>query len=501
MRLSAMTQMKTMTSAAIVTALTMSAAVMARPVAAQTPVPAPPPAPPVPPSFNLSIQAVDEARERAHDAAARAHEAAERVRVAGEHVRIDADQIRTEVERAMAQHNLSLDLHDLNLDALHDLNLDALHDLELRMDHVNRLDFELAVNAFQRTAVPAPVPPTPPTAPERPRSAPAPFTRVSIDIGPMGLYEEARASINSGRYDRALEQLNRLIQRSDGKPNAIAERVDAAMYWKAYTQLKLASTADALSTLQDLQKKYSDSRWIKDARALELEARQASGQGVSPESLNSEELKLLALRGLMNSDPDKALPQIQQLMNGNSSVTVKENALFVLSQSQSPRARDIIVDTAKSGSNPDVQLRAIRYLGVMRSTDNRQVLGDVYKSSNDTAVKRAVIQAFRSAGSADALNELARSERDAELKRSIISSLGNMERTRSGDMLKSLYGSDSNAEVRKAIVTALSQQRNDTALIDLARAEKDPTLKRQMVTYLSNMKTKEATDYMIELLK
>ena len=54
---------------------------------------------------------------------------------------------------------------------------------------------------------------------------------------------------------------------------------------------------------------------------------------------------------------------------------------------------------------------------------------------------------------------------------------------------------------RAAIVTALGQQRNDTALIELARAEKDPTLKKQMVTYLSTMRTKESTDYMIELLK
>jgi len=264
--------------------------------------------------------------------------------------------------------------------------------------------------------------------------------RVSIDFAPMSLYDQARVSINAGRYDRALEELNRLIQRSDGKPTAIADRVDASMYWKAYTQMKLQATADALATLQDLQKKYAESRWIKDAKALELEVRQASGQGVSPEAQNTEELKLLALRGLMNSDPDKALPMIQQLMTGNSSVTVKENALFVLSQSQSPRARDIILDTARNGSNPDVQLRAVKYLGMMRSTDTRPVLADVYKSTSDTAVKRAVI-------------------------------------------------------------AALGRQQNDTALIELARAEKDPALKKQIVTYLSNMKTKDATDYMLELLK
>jgi len=388
---------------------------------------------------------------------------------------------------------------------------EALHHVQMSRDaveaidhlHASRPHLEWALNGQQPVAIPAPVPPTvprPPAPPPRPGTAMV-APRVAVEFGPMSLYDEARSSINAGRYERALDQLNRLIQRSDGKPTALAERVDAAMYWKAYTQIKLQSTADALTTLQDLQKKYSESRWIKDAKALELEARQASGQGVSPEAQNTEELKLLALRGVMNSDPDKALPMIQQLMNGNSSVTVKENALFVLSQSQSPRARDIIVDTARNGSNPDVQLRAVKYLGVMRSTDNRQVLGDVYKNTNDSAVKRAVIQAYRSAGSADALNDLARNEKDVELKRSIISSLGNMERAKSGDTLKSLFGSDVNSETRKAIVTALAQQRNDTVLIDLARAEKDPTLKKQMVTYLSTMRTKESTDYMIELLK
>jgi len=466
-----MTQ-KTMKSVVITTALTLSAAALPRVAAAQTPVPEAPMAAPL----NRSIQAaVEEAMERAQDAA-------ERARVAGERAHIDAERFRIEIERSLAEHPLDLDR------------------FELELPHAPHLDLDLALNGIPQRSVPVPAPPTAPRAPAPP-GVPPPMPRVSIEFGPMNLYDEARASINSGRYERALEQLTRLIQRSDGKPTAIADRVDAAMYWKAYTQMKLQTTAEALTTLQDLQKKYADSRWIKDAKALELEVRQASGQGVSPEAQNTEELKLLALRGLMNSDPDQALPMIKQLMTGNSSVTVKENALFVLSQSQSPRAREIIVDTARNGSNPDVQLRAVRYLGMMRTGDNRQVLGDVYKNTNDTAVKRAVIQAYRSAGAADALNDLARSEKDAELKRSIISTLGNMERAKSGDTLRSLYGSDTNSDTRKAIVSALGQQRNDTALIELARAEKDPTLKKQMVTYLSTMRTKESTDYMIELLK
>ena len=45
------------------------------------------------------------------------------------------------------------------------------------------------------------------------------------------------------------------------------------------------------------------------------------------------------------------------------------------------------------------------------------------------------------------------------------------------------------------------KQRNAKALVDLARAEKDPAVKRDLVQKLSVMRAPEATDYMLELLK
>src|SRR5262245_51361715 len=150
-----------------------------------------------------------------------------------------------------------------------------------------------------------PFPPTPPRPPN---------VNVRLDFpGPAsGLYDSAHELINSGRYDRALDQLNRLINQYDNKPNAVENRVDAALYWKSYVQLKEGNYPESLATLGDLQKRYNDSRWIRDARALEVEVRQASGQRVAPEGQSDEELKLLALRGLMQADPDRALPQIEQ---------------------------------------------------------------------------------------------------------------------------------------------------------------------------------------------
>jgi HEAT repeat protein len=388
-----------------------------------------------------------------------------------------------------------------------------------------------------------------------PKPNPEPRTRIRVATGRDAgdLYEQARELIDSGRYERALETLDRIA----AAPNST--RADAALYWKAYAQWKLDQRADALATLADMRKRFPQSRWAKDSQALDVEIRQASGQAVSPDSQASEELKLLALRGLMNSDPDRAIPMIEQLLAGPSTVRVKENALFVLSQSRSSRARDIIAGAAKGSVNPDLQLRAIRYLGAIGGPENRQVLDDAYRATTDVAVKRAVIRSFGAAGdrqrllalaksekepelrgeaarslgamnataeldelyisetspevknqiirgmvasgNVGSLTKLATSEKDPALKRTAIRNLGAMGSAKTSETLRSIYTGDTNPEVRTAVIEALFIQQNATALVALARAEKDPAMKRRIVERLSIMKSKEASDYMLELLK
>jgi len=319
--------------------------------------------------------------------------------------------------------------------------------------------------------------------------------------GADALYDQARSLIDRERYDDALRRLNDLIDRFQNRDKPLENRVDAAFYWKAYTLGKEQQFADALTTLADMQKRFADSRWVKDAKALELELRQSSGQAVSPDGQSNDELKLLALRGVMRSDPDRAVPMIEQLLAGNSSVNVNENALFLLSQSQAPKAREIITNAARSSTNPDLQLRAVRYLGVMRTPEAAQTLSDIYKNTNDSAVKRAIMQSLIASGNTDRVIDIARNEKDPEMRRTAIRTLGSMNAAKSGDALRSMYASETSPESKKDIVNALYAQRNAALLVDLARAEKDPAMKKEIVSRLSTMRVKEATDYMLELLK
>ncbi len=396
------------------------------------------------------------------------------------------------------------------------------------------------------------IPPMPPMDLETMRLF-APFA-LAGEQSPDDLYDDARNLIEEGKYERALDRLNRLIGMS-------STRTDAALYWKVYSLAKVGQGTDALNTLADLERRFKDSRWTKSAKALEVEIRQASGQPMSPETQNDEELKLYALRGLMANDPERALPMIEKLLAGTSSIKVKEQALFVLSQTRSTRARDLIAGIAKGGANPDLQLRAIRYIGMMGGAENRQILDEAYRASADPAVKRSIIRSFMTSGdrtrllalaktekddalrseavrqlgnmragaelselyqsestpevrkqilqglfnggSLDKMIELAKTEKDPELKKAAIRYLG-MSRKDSGgsaEALAAIYASDASGDVRKSVINALYTQNNAKTLVDLARAEKSLDLKKDIVAKLSTMKSKEAVDYMLELLK
>jgi TolA-binding protein len=317
-----------------------------------------------------------------------------------------------------------------------------------------------------------------------------------IDVD--AIYEQAREAIERSRFDIAIQDLDRVLM------DSAKTRADAAMYWKAYSQSRIAESQAALKTIQDLTKEFANSPWAKDAKALAVEIQAANGQPVSAELQNDEELKLLALRGVMQADPDKGVPIIEKMLAGGGSPRVRDRALFVLSQSRSARAREIMLNTAKNNNNPELQRSAIKYLGMMGGAEDREALNGIYRSATDPAVKRAIVASYFMSGNIERMIDLAKNEKDPDLRRTAIRNLGMMNRQNgasTSDALVSIYKADSSIDIRRQVVNSLFMQHNARALVELARAEKDPSMKKELVSKLSTMKAPEATDYMLELLK
>ena len=103
---------------------------------------------------------------------------------------------------------------------------------------------------------------------------------------------------------------------------------------------------------------------------------------MTPEAESDEDLKLMAINGLVQSDPERALPLVENLLKTSSSPKLKERALFVLAQSNTPRGKQVLEQVARGGAgNPDLQLKAVSYISASsKRTDNKQLLWEIYSS-------------------------------------------------------------------------------------------------------------------------
>ncbi len=316
-------------------------------------------------------------------------------------------------------------------------------------------------------------------------------------------YERGQSALDRRRWDEALNYFNQAAAKG-------GNRADGALYWKAYTLNRLGRREDALAAIAELRKSYSSSRWLDDARALELEVKQASGQPVSPESQSDEELKLMALNGLMQSDPDRAMPALEGLLKSAQPPRLKDRALFVLAQSDSPKAQQMLEQVARGSlGNPDLQVKAINYMGAARRGANRRnagqtgeisrsLLNSIYSSSNDVNVKRAILGYMATQGDNEGLLQVAKTEKSPELRADAIR---RMRAGSTGDALAGLYAGEQDKEVKRTIVGALQSQNNVKAMVAAARSEKDPEMVRYIVSRLAGMKSPEAADYLMEIIK
>jgi len=364
-------------------------------------------------------------------------------------------------------------------------------------------------------------------------------------------YEEGTDAIDEEEWPRAVRQFDRVIAMA-------GKRADAALYWKAYALSREGRRSDALTAIAQLKTAAPKSRWLDDAKALEIEIGQGSGQRPVVESQSDEELKLIAINSLMHRDSDQAVPMLEKFLTGSASVKLKKKALFVLSQGGSPRAREVVTEIARGRRNPQLQSEALKYLGLFGGEQSRAVLAEIYAGSSDLGVKKEILHSFMLSGdkvrvvaaargekdpvlrdaavktlgimgaqdelwqlyqsetsmpvrkgilqalfiggAVDKLTEALRVERDPTLRAAAIHNLGLVGGSKSGGVLVAAYKSEPDPAVKKKVMHALFLQGNASALVQIARGESNADLRKSAVHWLSLMNSKEATAYMMEVL-
>src|SRR5271167_4162279 len=270
-------------------------------------------------------------------------------------------------------------------------------------------------------------------------------------------YKSGRSALDAGQWDQAIAFFDASI--SHHSPVA-----DGALYWKAYAQNRAGRRDQALAAIALLRKSYPSSRWVNDAQALEVEIRANSGDPVNPNAESNEDLKVIALNSLMQSDPNQAFPILQKILQNNNSLKVKEKALFVLTQSSSPQSQKLLGDVARGSSSPELQRKAIQYMGMMGSEESRKQLTSIYESTSDVEIKHAILKSFMISGSRAFLLNVAKKETNPELQRDAIRQLA---LTGGQDELWQLYQSTNSVDQRGEILKSMFLSGNSTRLVEV----------------------------------
>ncbi len=273
---------------------------------------------------------------------------------------------------------------------------------------------------------------------------------------------------------------------------------------------------------------------------------------------NDDDVKLTALYGLRDTNPAVALPLIEKFLVSDASLTSKKRALGILEDMDSVAAREMMGRIARGQLNPALQDDAIRKIGDSGKPDAIEVLTEIYTSSANIEVKKSILRAFANADDKKHLFELAKNEKDpvlraeavrqlgnmdareslsqlygtetsvevkaqilralgncdaaeqlgqilqnessSDLRLAAVRALGNVDTERASTVLSVQYEKEKNSAVRQGILRAFANQDNAKALIAVARKETDMELRKFAVQQLSNMDSKEATAYLLEIL-
>jgi tetratricopeptide (TPR) repeat protein len=393
------------------------------------------------------------------------------------------------------------------------------------------------------------------------------------------LYAQANDALNNGNYQDAAAKFSQVAGMK-------ARKADGALYWKAYALNKMGNRTDAAATVAQLRSQYPKSTWLKDATAMEMEWRgggaptggisggvkggvrggvgvgvgsgRGRGRGELDEENGEDDIKSQALFGIMNNDPERGIPLCQDILkNPSQSPRLKERALFLLAQNDSAKAQEVILGVAKGNSGPELQVRAIRNIGV--SGDKYiPLLTEIYASTSDQKVKKAVLGAYMTSGAKGELLKAINTEKDPDMRRSAIHQLGPMgaskeleqlysssqspddqeamiqalaitgDTTLLGKIAKSganvdvrkrairslgitgdkahavlldIFNNDRDPEIRKTVSDALFISGGCSEMVTMARKEGDIAVKKALINKISLMDCKEGRDYMMELLK
>jgi HEAT repeat protein len=221
----------------------------------------------------------------------------------------------------------------------------------------------------------------------------------------------------------------------------------------------------------------------------------------------SADVREKAVFWLSQVPTDRAVAVLEQILRSSTDDGVREKAIFALSQHRSARASQLLRAAAEEDGLPDeLREKAIFWLGQGQSADQSAFLKSLYGRLSSPDLKEKVLFSLSQQEGAENrrwLLELAANEREPlEMRKKAVFWAG-----QSGAALtelSELYDRLTTREVREQVIFVLSQRSEAAAvdrLIQIARSERDPELRRKAIFWLGQSEDPRVAQVLLEIIQ
>ena len=398
---------------------------------------------------------------------------------------------------------------------------------------------------------------TPPATQNQPSSSRAAAQAAAAQADAKTVFRSARDLITDGEWARAQEKFGDYLSSYPNEKN-----LDAALYWMAYAQQKLAKYDECRTTILRLMEKYPTSSWRDDARVLLAQVPgaytvayapsaaivqgqaatattppaeptiiyapaaplgpvtiAAPGQSIGGGSIWIDdsgepgsdddpcEFKIVVLQALFQTDLQRGIMAATEWLKPGSTQTVrcKSAALTLLGRHGGKTVTPVILGVARS--EPDLKLRARAIATLGETTDDSVVdaLRDFALNSQDNDIIEASLYALSKHPGDRAiavLADIATSSRPIAQRKLAIGNISIRPGEPAVDALFRIYDSDQNIEIRKAVISGFGNRKSERAgarLFDVARSSDNVELRKVAISSISRRGGDKTIEFLLNL--
>ena len=371
------------------------------------------------------------------------------------------------------------------------------------------------------------------------------------------VFRSARDLITDGEWAKAQDKFNEYVNTYPNEKN-----IDAALYWLAYAQQRLAKYDQCRVTIERLLEKYPNSSWKDDARVLlaqvpvyaqnyaatiaasdELAAKLkldaanayviAPGAPISPVAVSEAiipgaattvwapeasgsnsaddddpcEFKIVVLQALFQTDLQRGILVATDWLKPGSTQTVrcKGAALTLLGRNGGKSVTPVILGVARSEPDLKLRARAISALGATNDDTVVDALRDFALNSQENDIVEASLYALsRHTGERAivVLSDIAISGKTTPQRRMAISSIATRPGEPAVDALLRIYDADQTVEIRRAVISGFGNRKSERAgakLFDIARSSDNIELRKAAISAISRRGGDKAIEFLLSL--